>query len=96
MPRRHFLVSYDVSNDKRRTRIFETLQGYGDHTQFSVFLCDLDQAELAALRGLLEPLVHHDQDQVLMVDLGPGDNDLQHSIDAIGRPFDPQPGAFIV
>jgi len=96
MPRRHFLVSYDVADDKRRTRIFQTLQDYGDHTQFSVFLCDLDESESAALRGLLEPLVHHDQDQVLMVDLGPAEHDLQTAIEAIGKPFDPQPNAFIV
>jgi len=96
MPRHHFLISYDVSNDKRRTRIFETLQDYGDHTQFSVFLCNLDEAEMASLRGLLEPLVNYAQDQVLIVDLGPGDHDLQMSIDAIGKPFDPKPNAFIV
>lgn len=96
MPRRHVLVSYDVSNDKRRTRIFDTLKDYGDHTQFSVFLCDLDEAELAALRGLLEPMVNHKQDQILVVDLGPAEHDLQSSIDAIGKPFDPQPNAFIV
>ena len=96
MPRRHFLISYDVANDKRRTRIFETLKDYGDHTQFSVFLCDLGEMELATLRGLLGPLVHHEQDQVLIVDLGPADHDLQMSIDAIGKAFDPQPNAFIV
>jgi CRISPR-associated protein Cas2 len=96
MPRRHFLISYDVANDKRRTRIFETLRDYGDHTQFSVFLCELDEADLAALRGLLEPLVHRDQDQVLLVDLGPAEHERQTAIDAIGKPFDPRPNAFIV
>lgn len=67
-----------------------------DHTQFSAFLCNLDEAELAALRGHLQPLVHQVQDQLLFVDLGPGDNDLQMSIDAMGKPFDPQPSALIV
>lgn len=96
MARRHYLFSYDVANDKRRTRIFETLKDYGEHSQFSVFLCDLDALELAALRGLLEPWVNQAHDQVLIVDLGSAEHDLQVCIDTIGKPFDPQPNAFIV
>ena len=51
MARRHFLITYDVSDDKRRTTIFNTLQGNGDHAQFSVFLCQLNATELARLRA---------------------------------------------
>ncbi len=40
MARRHFLITYDISDDKRRTKVFHTLQANGDHAQFSVFLCN--------------------------------------------------------
>jgi len=96
MPRRHFLVSYDVSDDKRRDRVFETLKDHGEHTQFSVFLCELSAAELAALRGVLQGTIHHGEDQVLVVDLGPAHHDLQTSIEAIGRAFTPEPNAHII
>lgn len=33
MRRRHFLITYDVADDKRRTKLFNLLQGEGDHAQ---------------------------------------------------------------
>ncbi len=96
MSRRHYLITYDVSDDKRRNRIFESLKDFGDHTQFSVFLCELDEAELHTLRGLLTPVVHAQEDQVLFVDLGPARNDLRQDISSIGRAFQPSTRAFIV
>ncbi|MFA7237279.1 MAG: CRISPR-associated endonuclease Cas2 [Phycisphaeraceae bacterium] len=96
MARKHYLISYDVADDKRRNRIFETMQDHGNHTQFSVFLCQLDSAELATLRGVLSGIVHDKQDQVLIVDLGPATHDLDNSIETIGRTFVPTPRANIV
>lgn len=96
MPRRHYLVSYDIADDKRRTRVFDTMHDHGDHTQYSVFLCQLDPAELATLRATITPIIHDREDQVLIVDLGPAHHDLDHSIEALGRPFSPTPRAFIV
>ena len=96
MSRRHFLVTYDVADDKRRDRIFEALKDHGDHIQYSVFLCDLSPVELATLRGVLRGSVHHTQDQVLLVDLGPARHELAQSIEAIGRVFAVEPRAKIV
>jgi CRISPR-associated protein Cas2 len=45
MNRKRFLVTYDVSDDKRRTQIFKTLYAYGDHAQYSVFFCELSARE---------------------------------------------------
>jgi CRISPR-associated protein Cas2 len=96
MARKHYLVSYDVADDKRRNRIFETMQDHGNHTQYSVFLCQLDAAELAALRGSLTEVIHDKEDQILIVDLGPARHDLETSIETLGKPFSPTPKAFIV
>ena len=43
--RKRYLVTYDVSDDKRRTKIFKTLYAYGDHAQYSVFICELNARE---------------------------------------------------
>ena len=87
--RNRYLISYDVSDDKRRNRIFKTLMGNGDHVQFSVFFCDLNDAELARLKGLLVRAVNHRQDQVLILDLGPAETDLDRRLECIGKHYDP-------
>ena len=89
MSRRHFLVTYDVADDKRRDKVFTLLQGNGDHAQYSVFLCQLSGTELARLRSDLTPVINADEDQVLIVDLGkvrPGES---ASIEAIGQAYAP-------
>ncbi len=37
--RRRYLFSYDVSDDKRRDRIFKNLRDHGDHAQFREIAC---------------------------------------------------------
>lgn len=52
------IISYDVVEDKRRTKVAKLLEGYGKRVQYSVFECDLSQQELLAvgreLRGLID------------------------------------------
>ena len=83
-------------NTALRKEIFDLMQDHGNHTQFSVFLCQLNRMELAALRSQLSQCIHSAQDQVLIVDLGPAQNDLDQAIEALGKPFVPTPKAFIV
>ena len=71
--RRRYLLTYDVADDKRRTALFEALKDVGEHVQFSVFLAELSRVELEQLRGLARRTIHHDADQLLIVDLGPAD-----------------------
>ncbi|GAB4156238.1 MAG: CRISPR-associated endonuclease Cas2 [Candidatus Promineifilaceae bacterium] len=52
------LVSYDISNDKRRRHVAKIMEGYGYRVQYSVFECDLDANKLAELQKRLGPLVH--------------------------------------
>lgn len=89
MSRRHYLLTYDISDDKRRTKVFKALLGVGDHVQYSVFLCDLKDTELATLRAKVRTLLHHKEDQLLVVDLGPASDPLLDGIEAIGRGYDP-------
>jgi CRISPR-associated protein Cas2 len=93
--RRHYCVTYDVSDDKRRDRIFKTLHGYGDHAQFSVFFCKLNDAELAGLRSALRPDVNALEDQVLLIDMGTATTPLESGIEVIGKAYAP-PGRTVV
>ncbi|MCO5188131.1 MAG: CRISPR-associated endonuclease Cas2 [Anaerolineae bacterium] len=52
-----YVVSYDISNDKRRRKVVKVLEGVGFRVQYSVFECDLDSQRLKALRKQLKPLI---------------------------------------
>ncbi len=52
------VVSYDISDDKRRTKVAKIMEGHGYRVQYSVFECDLDKRKLAALKKRLKPLVN--------------------------------------
>lgn len=94
--RRHYIVSYDISDDKRRDRVFRILLGQGDHAQYSVFFCELNDRELVELRTRLRACIHAGEDQVLIVDLGPATRALEAGVEAIGRAYDPPARTFIV
>lgn len=96
MNRRRYLVTYDISDDKRRLKVFLSLRARGDHTQFSVFLCDLGDRELVRLRGILEEIVKKDEDQVLFADLGPAEKEPGKIIGSVGRPYQPPIRALVV
>lgn len=44
-----YLVSYDISSDKRRGRIAKRLENYGKRIQYSVFECDIDEKRFLKL-----------------------------------------------
>jgi CRISPR-associated protein Cas2 len=85
--RKSILVCYDISDDKRLRKVFQTMRGYGDHLQYSVFECQLTAADLVRLRTELSGIIHHDEDQVLFVDLGPATGRGDRVITALGRPY---------
>jgi CRISPR-associated protein Cas2 len=48
------VVSYDISNDRRRTRVMNLLRDYGRHVQYRVFECLLTQTQIRKMiKGLL-------------------------------------------
>ncbi len=85
--RTSYLVCYDISDDKRLRRVFQTMRGCGDHIQFSVFECQLTPTDLVKLRADLAAIIHHDEDQVLFVQLGPAEGRGDRVITALGKPY---------
>ena len=96
MARRHYLVCYDVSDDKRRNKVFKTLHAFGDHAQYSVFFCELSDQELVQLRTRLRAAIHHKEDQVLIVDLGTNTRPLEEGIEVLGRGYQPATRVVVV
>lgn len=58
------LVCYDIPQDKRRTQIAKTLEGFGRRVQYSVFECDLKPAQLQRLREKLEAIIEPSEDDL--------------------------------
>ena len=58
------LVSYDISEDKRRTKIHNILKSYGQWVQYSVFECDLTKTQYAKLRYRLNKQINAETDSI--------------------------------
>lgn len=82
-----YIVTYDICNDKRLRRVFQIMRRWGDHLQYSVFECQLSRADLARMRAELAAEIHHQDDQILFVDLGPADGRGDRVITALGKPY---------
>jgi CRISPR-associated protein Cas2 len=85
--RNTYLVTYDICDDKRLRRVFKTMRNWGDHLQYSVFECQLNDTDLLQLKDELKRIVNAAQDQVLFVDLGPAAGRGERAIEAVGRPY---------
>lgn len=55
------VVSYDISDTKRRNRVAKIMEGNGYRVQYSVFECELDARQLMTLQRRLRPLVKKEQ-----------------------------------
>lgn len=85
--RNSYLVTYDIADAKRLRKVFKTMRGFGDHLQYSVFECQLTPTDLVRLRAELAAMIHHTQDQVLFVNLGPAEGRGDRVISALGRAY---------
>ncbi|WP_312714762.1 CRISPR-associated endonuclease Cas2 [Corynebacterium flavescens] len=67
---RRTLICYDVTNDKRRTRLAKLLSSYGDRIQYSVFVTDISPARLLRLKDEAKAKIDSAEDSILFCDLG--------------------------
>ena len=88
MPRtpeeRLYFVVYDIADAKRWRSIFRTMHGYGEWVQLSVFQCRLSAVRHAELVADIDGIIHHDEDHVVVVDVGPADS-VVPSIVSLGK-----------
>ena len=82
-----YLIAYDICADKRLRKVFQTMRNFGDHLQYSVFECQLTPTDLVRCRAELALIIHHGDDQVLFVNLGPSEARGERVITALGKPY---------
>src|SRR5690348_13334762 len=59
-----YIIAYDISDDRRRTKIHKILSGFGKWTQYSLFECFLSKKELISLKAKLAKHLEDQQDSV--------------------------------
>ena len=65
----HFVIAYDVVQDRRRTKVMNALKDFGLRVQYSVFECELTAARAAELRERLAKLIDKKHDKLHMYPL---------------------------
>ena len=93
--RRCYLVCYDIRHPKRLRRVFRVMKGYGEHWQFSVYFCVLKDIDRVRLQSDLEEEMNLKEDQVMILDLGPNEEEAREAAAVLGQPL-PQADSGIV
>jgi CRISPR-associated protein Cas2 len=57
---KHIVVSYDISDDRKRDKLANLLENYGKRVQYSVFECHLDEKPYDELLSKLNPIAKDD------------------------------------
>lgn len=83
-----YTVAYDISDPKRWRRVFRLMHGYGEWLQLSVFQCRLGPQKHAEMIALLDDIIHHDHDHIIVMDLGPAEN-VKPRVVSLGKAFEP-------
>ncbi len=58
------VVVYDISNDRRRTRLHNVLKNFGTPVQYSVFECIVDGKRLGELKKAVRRVIKPQRDRV--------------------------------
>jgi CRISPR-associated protein Cas2 len=59
-----YLVSYDIPDTPRRTKIAKILDDFGDRVQYSVFECLIDKELLNKMEARLHKVVNEAEDSI--------------------------------
>jgi CRISPR-associated protein Cas2 len=62
--RQFIVVVYDISSDKRRTKLHDTLLNYGTPVQYSVFECLLAPEQLNKMKQAVQRVIRPRKDRV--------------------------------
>ena len=55
------VISYDIEDDKRRSRVHRILKNFGQWVQYSVFECRLTRAQYLQMRHRLDEVIAKSQ-----------------------------------
>lgn len=81
-----YIVAYDIADQKRWRRIFKVMNGYGEWLQLSVFQCRLTRVHHAEMVQMLDEIIHHDHDHVVVMDMGLAEK-IEPKVVSLGQSF---------
>jgi len=64
-----FVISYDIKDDKKRTQVCNILKDFGNHVQYSVFECELNENEYNKMLSKVLPLIDESKDSLRIYSL---------------------------
>ena len=64
MDKQFWVIAYDISVDKRRTRLHNALLDFGTPVQYSVFECWVTPGELKRMRARVNKIIRPNKDHV--------------------------------
>jgi CRISPR-associated protein Cas2 len=83
-----YIVTYDIADPKRWRRVFRLMEGFGEWLQLSVFQCRLTAQRHAELIALLDGIIHHDHDHIILMDVGLADQ-VAPRVVSLGKTYEP-------
>ena len=94
--RRCYLVCYDIRSPKRWRQVFKIMKGHGEHWQLSVFFCVLKAIDRVRMQGQLEEAMNLDDDQAMIIDLGPDEEVARKAATVLGQGLPPGDKGMVV
>lgn len=88
-----YIIAYDVSDDRRRSKAHKILCGYGAWTQYSLFECYLTPKQYLALRARLERVLSPAQDSARFYALC---GSCRKQVETIGSAKPEEPSLFLL
>lgn len=82
MDKQFIVVAYDISNDRRRTRLHKKLKDFGNPVQYSVFECLLDKEELDKMKAVVKKIIRPRLDHIRYYQLCAS---CQSKVEVVGR-----------
>ena len=77
--------------------VHKTMKGFGDPIHYSVFRCNLTERGKIELVAALTEIIKHDDDRIMIVDLGPLDGRVEERIEFLGvHPTETESKAVVV
>jgi CRISPR-associated protein Cas2 len=64
-----YIVSYDISDDKRRLQVAKTLLDFGTRVQYSVFECIMEESSRREMMDRLIRIIVDEEDKIRVYSL---------------------------
>jgi CRISPR-associated protein Cas2 len=79
-----YVVSYDIREQKRLSRVHRAMKGFGEPVHYSVFRCILTPKGRVEMVSVLTDLIKPDEDRIMIIDLGPNEGRVEERIEFLG------------